>query len=328
MNYFSFSIRLFVFVFSILLAHPMVAQKKKQSLKILVISDLNDSYGSTTYSTEVHDMMGKLQEIKPDLILCGGDMVAGQKASLTTENLQAMWAGFEASVLNPIDALQIPFGFTVGNHDASPSYLKDRAAASAFWTTNKLKTRLQFVDDGHYPYYFSYVQDNLFFISWDASSALITEDIKIWMKKQLASKQAIKARGRIVLGHLPLYALVEAKNKQGEVLNEADQTLAFLKQNNVDMYISGHQHVYYPANKEKVTLLHSGCLGGGPRPLLGHSAPPQKAYALIELPRKGKFNQAVITGFNTNQHETISLDSLPASVTGFNGTVNRIDQRQ
>jgi len=296
-------------------------ESKNEKLKILLISDLNDSYGSVGYSKDVHDVVQKVKEIKPDLILCGGDMVAGQKRTLTRSRIDSMWTGFDEAVLGPIAALGVPFGFTMGNHDASPSFLLDRAASFDFWEANKEKTNLTYVDDSHYPYYFSYIKNNVFFMSWDASSSVIPEEVKSWMKQQLDSPLAKNTRARIVLGHLPLYAIVESKNKRGEVLEEADETLDFLKANKVDMYISGHQHAYYPATKEKVTLLHAGCLGGGPRKIMGHDAEASKAYAILELPKKKGVDKMRITGYEPVSHRHILMESLPDSVSGFNGVV-------
>lgn len=319
----------FLLISCFLLLHSGNAQsyKKQQRnkvLKILLISDLNDSYGSVTYSREVHELISKVSDINPDIILCGGDMVAGQSASLTPQRLKEMWAGFDSSVLTPISKLNIPFGFTVGNHDASPGFKNDREAASEFWAKNLHKTNLQFIDNNHYPYYFSYIQHNIFFISWDASSAVITEEIKNWMKQQLTSPIAQKARASIVLGHLPLYAIVAAKNKPGEVLNEADSLLDFFIRQKVDMYISGHQHVYYPASKNNFPLLHSGCLGGGPRQLLGHQAEPTKAYTIIEIPNKRGLKKAIINGYTANGNSIIEIESLPEFVEGFNGRTERL----
>lgn len=311
----------FGLLFNSCMTQRIPAESKNDNLKILLISDLNDSYGSVGYSKEVHEVVNRVKDINPDIILCGGDMVAGQKASLTASRLDSMWLAFDQSVLTPISQLGIPFGFTMGNHDASPSYHLDRAAASSFWKVNKHKANLTYVDDTHFPYYFSYIKNNVFFISWDASSSVIPAEVKSWMKEQLATPVANKSRARIVLGHLPLYAIVAAKNKKGEVLNEADETLAFLKENSVDMYISGHQHAYYPATKEQITLLHAGCLGGGPREILGHTAKASKAYAILELPKRKSIADIQITGFEPASHRHILLESLPDSVSGFNGRV-------
>lgn len=325
MKNFIYCLVLLLFFNQLLVAQSLKEEVKNKALKVLVISDLNDSYGSVAYSKEVHEVVQKIAEIKPDLILCGGDMVAGQKASLTVANLEEMWRSFDQSVLSPIHDLGIPFGFTMGNHDASPNYHNDRQVASAFWKENQSKVNLTFVDSTYFPYYFSYIRNNVFFISWDASSAHIPAEVKVWMKQQLDAPIAQNARGRIVLGHLPLYAIVQSKNKKGEVLNEADETLAFLKENQVDMYISGHQHAYYPASKETVTLLNCGCIGGGPRKILGHDHDPYKAYAILEIPKRKGIKKIKIKGIKAATHEHVDVKSLPKSVTGFNGTIQRID---
>lgn len=299
-------------------------ERRDKALKIMVISDLNDSYGSVTYSKEVAAAIRKIKDIKPDIIVCGGDMVAGQKASLTEAQLNAMWDGFNRNVLKPIDSLKIPFGFTMGNHDASPNYLKDRHAAKQFWDNHIASTNLTFVDRTHYPFYFSYIKNNVFFISWDASSATIQPEVLDWMQGQLHSEEAKSARLRVLLGHLPLYAIVADKNKAGEVIADADRTLEFFREHGVDVYISGHQHAYFPAHKNGVQLFNSGCLGGGPRPILGHDEAPKKAYAIIEVPVNPP-GQFTFNGYVPGTDSLIKLQGLPDSVQGFNGSINRID---
>lgn len=300
------------------------AETKNKPLKILLISDLNASYGSLTYSDDVPAVLKEIDKIKPDIILCAGDMVAGQKTTLTEQNIKEMWQSFKTVVFNPIKGKNIPFGFTLGNHDGSPNFLKDRAIASQFWNNEKSATKLTFVDSEHYPFYFSYLKNNVFFISWDASGAKIKPELYAWMKEQTSLKVAKKARMRILLGHLPLYAIVAAKNKPGEVNANPDSALAFFKAHQIDMYISGHQHAYYPATKNGVLLLNSGCIGDGPRPILGHQELAQKAYTVIDIPVKKPLTFTQKT-FKPLTNEEISIQSLPDSVIGFNGTIYRKD---
>ncbi|MES2651807.1 MAG: metallophosphoesterase [Bacteroidota bacterium] len=302
-------------------------ETKNKSLKILLISDLNASYGSLTYSGDVSAVIGEIGKIKPDLILCGGDMVAGQKASLTEQNIKEMWQSFKTIVFDPINKAKIPFGFTVGNHDASPSFLKDRAIAEQFWKGEQQATHLTFVDAEHYPFYFSYLKNNVFFISWDASGAKIKPELYQWMKEQTNLPVAKNARMRILLGHLPLYAIVAAKNKPGEVNSEPDSALAFFKTHQIDMYISGHQHAYYPASKNGVQLLNSGCIGDGPRPILGHTELAKKAYTILEIPVKKPLNFKQ-KSFIPITNDEIDLKSLPDSVIGFNGIIHRTDLKR
>ena len=80
-------------------------ETKDKPLKILLISDLNAAYGSLTYSEDVPAVISEIRRIKPDIILCGGDMVAGQKSSLTEQNIKEMWQSFKKVVFNPITNL-------------------------------------------------------------------------------------------------------------------------------------------------------------------------------------------------------------------------------
>lgn len=295
-------------------------------LKIVVISDLNASYGETQYPEDVPFVISQLDSIKPDLILCAGDMVAGQKASLTEQNLLDMWASFKQTVLDPIKKLQIPFAFTVGNHDASPSFALDRSLAKVFWQQNAAATHLTFVDSSHFPFYYSYIKHNVFFMSWDAAGAHIPTNVYHWMQQQLSSTTAKNARLRILLGHLPLYPIVESKNKKGEVVSASDSTLHFFKTHGIDVYISGHQHAYYPAKKEGILLFNAGAIGNGPRPIMGHSAEAKKAYSILYIPVKGAKNFTHQTYMPFTQSE-ISMQSLPDSVIGYNGVLKRQDKQ-
>lgn len=290
--------------------------------RIAVISDLNSSYGSVTYNKYISRVIGELALLKPDIILCGGDMVAGQKASLTEDNIVNMWKGFKDSVLDPIGQLNIPFGFTLGNHDASPSFYTDRRLANQFWKENVAATKLDFVDSSHYPFYFSYVKENIFFMSWDAAASRVPAEVYSWMKTQLAQSTAVNARLRILIGHLPLYPIVDSKNKPGEVNAAADSSQAFFLENGIDLYISGHQHAFYPANKNGLSLLNAGAIGEGERKIMGHTENARKAYTIIEVPVISP-KLFTYTTYDPVAGLLIDPGSLPDSVKGFNGTIIR-----
>ncbi|MEL7522266.1 MAG: metallophosphoesterase, partial [Cyanobacteria bacterium J06553_1] len=91
----------------------------RQDFRIVVISDLNSQYGSTEYEPEVTQAISLIPQWQPDLVLCGGDMIAGQKTSLTKSEIESMWGAFDTQVAAPLRSQQIPFGFTIGNHDGS-----------------------------------------------------------------------------------------------------------------------------------------------------------------------------------------------------------------
>ena len=97
---------------------------KRARLRIGAISDLNSSYGSTSYIESVHKGIRQLIALQPDLIVCAGDMVAGQKRGLTDDQLDAMWSGFNESIVQPLQIERIPLLPALGNHDASPDFLQ------------------------------------------------------------------------------------------------------------------------------------------------------------------------------------------------------------
>lgn len=291
----------------------------KKTIKIAVISDLNSSYGATNYHPDVYAALKEIDSIKPDLILCGGDMIAGQKASITAQQTQAMWKSFDDNILKPVQQMKVPFGFTVGNHDASPSYQQDRKLAQEFWLDKQQHLGLKYVESSHFPFYYSYQQNGIFFISWDAAGAKVDQKVFDWMKKQLQSSAAKKAKLRILLGHLPLYAIVASKNKIGEVLVDNENTVNFFERNGIDLYISGHQHAYYPSFNRKLRLLNAGCIGEGPRPLIGDHRPAKRAYTIIEIPTDNAKKFSYKTYIPNASGSTIELSNLPDSVIGFNG---------
>ena len=246
-------------------------------------------------------------------------MIAGQKTSITAEQTQAMWKSFDNDILKPIQQMQVPFGFTVGNHDASPSYQQDRKLAREFWLEKKKELGLQYVENSHFPFYYSFQQNGIFFISWDAAGSKVNQEVFDWMQEQLQSKPAKKAKLRILLGHLPLYAIVASKNKVGEVLADNENTANFFEKNGIDLYISGHQHAYYPTTRKKLRILNAGCAGEGPRPLLGDNRPANRAYTIIEVPVSEAKQFSYKTYVPNTDGKTIELSHLPDSVVGFNG---------
>ena len=85
----------------------------------MAISDLNSAYGSTDYEPEIDKGINLLPFWQPDMVVCSGDMIAGQKKTLTESQIKAMWAAFDNHIAAPLRQANIPFGFTIGNHDAS-----------------------------------------------------------------------------------------------------------------------------------------------------------------------------------------------------------------
>lgn len=304
---------------------------QRGDVRLVVISDLNSSYGSTTYRTEVEAAVQILSAWKPDLVVCGGDMVAGQSLSLTRPEVQAMWAGFDQRVFAPIRSQNLPFAFTLGNHDASSQldlegrfvYTTDREVAQAFWTQPQRQLGIEFIDRAKFPFYYSFEANQIFYLVWDASSARVPPEQIAWAERSLASDRAQQAPMRIVLGHLPFYAVSQGRDRAGEILNRADELRSLLERYNVHTYICGHHHAYFPGRVGKLEMLHCGALGSGPRTWLESTAAAIQTLTVVDIDLGSK--TTTYTTYDMSTQEVLPQTQLPRILVGPNGMVVRRD---
>ncbi|WP_287129849.1 metallophosphoesterase [Candidatus Cyanaurora vandensis] len=303
----------------------------RQDVRVVVISDLNSQYGATDYESQVKRAIALIPTWQPDLVLCSGDMIAGQDSSLSTQQIRAMWAGFDRHIAQPLRQAGLPFGFTLGNHDSSSyqtrtgsyPYQRDRAEAIRYWQGQDPK--LNFVDRTGFPFYYTFQQQGVFYLVWDASSAQIPSTQLTWAKRSLASPTAKTAKMRVVIGHLPLYAVAKGRDKPGEVLADAEQLRGLLEQYRVHTYISGHQHSYYPGHRGQLQLLQTSALGSGPRPLI--SGPPQRRNTLTVVDLDLKKSTTTYTTYDLKTMTVIDPTTLPRFLVGPRGLVLRRDVR-
>ncbi|NET09922.1 MAG: metallophosphoesterase, partial [Symploca sp. SIO2B6] len=258
--------------------------------------------------------------------------VAGQNPTLTDAELDAMWSAFEDHVAPPLRQANLPYGFTIGNHDASGAkggtgeflFERERIAASTYWNDPAHSPGIEFVDRNDFPFYYTFKTNDIFFLAWDGSSFKIPPEKLDWVEQALASPEAQSAKMRVLLGHLPLYAVAVSRDKPGEVLADADELREMLERHQVHTYISGHQHAYYPAHKGDLQLLHTGILGSGPRPYVGSQVPSQKALTVMDI----NFDDPDLTTYTTYDMQTLALiemETLPRFINGHNGRVLRRD---
>jgi len=301
-------------------------------VRFVVISDLNDYYGATTYPQEVDKGVKLIPFWNPDMVLCSGDMVAGQDPTLTDVRLREMWAAFDKQVAAPIRQMKLPYGFTVGNHDSSSAlgvsgkflFERERTATAEYWKDPAHSPGVSFIDKFEFPFYYTYEFKDIFFLVWDGSSSHIPKEKLAWVEKALSSKKAQSAKMRVLLGHLPLYSVAVGRDQAGDVMDNADQLRAMLEKYKVHTYISGHHHTYYPAHRGKMQFLHMGILGSGPRPFIDGTLPPRKSITVLDV----KFDSPDLTTYTTYDMQTLQVienKELPRYVAGVNGLLMRRD---
>jgi hypothetical protein len=288
-------------------------------LRVIVLSDLNDGYGSTTYSTPVHDAVAAIALRAPDLVLSTGDMVAGQQAGL---DYPAMWAGFHAAVSDELAAAGLPFAVTPGNHDASgyPAFAGERELFVAEWTDRK--PTLEFVDDSGYPLRYSFTAGAALFVALDSTTVGALDAAQMqWLDGQLGASDAPT---KIVFGHVPLVPF--AVGREEEIIGDPALE-AMLEQHGVTMFISGHHHAYYPGRRGTLRHVSMACLGSGPRPLIGTETTSPRAMLELEIDELGTIT--VLEALSGPAFDTpIPRTDLPASLSYGPWTVTRDDLAQ
>jgi 3',5'-cyclic AMP phosphodiesterase CpdA len=317
---------------AILNESPRLFNPPRGDVRIVVISDLNSAYGSTEYEPEVDKGIALVPLWNPDLVLCSGDMVAGQDRSLTDDRIRAMWAAFDEHVTAPLRQKGTPYGFTMGNHDASGAlgadgtfiFQRERDLAVEYWHNPAHDPGIQFIDRFEFPFYYTFEQDGVFFMAWDGSASRIPPAKMAWVEQALASEAAQSAKMRILVSHLPLYGVATGRDKPSEVMDDADALREMLERYNVHTYVSGHHHAYYPGHKGNLQLLHTGILGSGPRPLVNSDLPPRKTITVLDI-TFGSLPKTTYTTFDVQTLAPIHFDELPRFLAGHNGMVLRQD---
>lgn len=285
-------------------------------VRVVVISDLNDSYGSTTYSAPVHDAVTAIVALAPDLVFSTGDMVAGQQAGL---DYDAMWAGFHAAVSDELALAGLPFAVTAGNHDASgyPAFAGEREIFVTQWLARK--PALDFVDDTDYPLRYSFTAGAALFVALDSTTiGALGADQMEWLAGQLAQSDAPT---KIVYGHVPLVPF--AVDRETEIIG--DPALEeLLEAHGVAMFVSGHHHVYYPGRRGSIRHVSMACLGSGPRAWIGTDTTSPRAMLVFEIDADGNIVGLDALGGATFD-TPIARTDLPESITYGRWTVMRDD---
>lgn len=311
--------------------HIKAIEFSLEPITIAIISDLNSQYGATEYEPEVKRAISLITEQwQPDLVLGGGDAIAGQKQSLTEAQIKAMWQAFDNIIALPLRKAKIPYAFTIGNHDGSGAiknqqfvFAQERNLAATYWNDPQHNSGIDFVDRANFPFYYTFQQKNIFYLVWDASTNIIDAQQLAWIEQSLNSKMAQQAAIRIAIGHLPLYAVTEAKNKPGEYLAEAEKLRSLLSKYRVHTYISGHHHAYYPGKKGLLQLLHAGALGQGARQLIGSELLPRQTVTLMKINPISQIT--AYTTYDLKTLATIKNSELPRFIVSQNGLILRND---
>jgi len=300
----------------------LLAPGAQAIVRVAVISDLNGSYGSAGYEAAVSRSIARLVELRPDLIISTGDMVAGQRLHplLSRPVIEAMWQGFHAAVTDPIRRARIPFAVTPGNHDASSGrrFALEREIYREQWGPRR--PPLDFIDAAAYPFRYAFRVGDVLFASLDATHVgHLSRAEKQWLRSLLQGPGK-RFRHRVVFSHIPVWPF--SVGRENEILGDAELE-AILREGRVDLHLSGHHHAYYPGFKDGVRYVSQGCLGAAPRPLLGAAGHSERSITVIDFEESGTVRVEAYGGAGYRQ--PIARSELPPRIESRWATLVRDD---
>lgn len=295
---------------------------ERGATRVVVLSDFNESYGSVRYSTHVDAAVARTIELKPDLVVNTGDMVAGQRVSPLLERgeIEAMWRSFHGRVSAPLADAGLALAVTPGNHDASSGkrFHLEREIYREQWLERK--PQLAFVDASGYPFRYAFRVGDVLFISLDATHVGHLAREEKDRLRDLLEREGRGVRHRVVFSHIPLWPF--SVGRENEILGDAELE-AILREGRVDLYLSGHHHAYYSGYKDGVRYVSQGCLGAAPRPLLGERQPAARSITVIDFGADGTVRVAAYGGAGYLQ--PIVRSELPPRIESRWATIVRDD---
>jgi hypothetical protein len=291
------------------------------TVRIAVISDIHDSLGSTRYSSRVTSAVKRIVELEPDLVICTGGMIAGQKrvSRLTTRELNLMWASFNKTVLKPLNKAGIPMAIAPGSHDVSPaeSFEAEREAFDRQWRTRRPK--LDFIDRSDFPFQYAFsIGPALFVVVESTVPGPIPPATTDWVQKILVDHGSAHAH-RILVTHLGQWPV--SQGLEAEV--SADRELeAILQFHAVSAVLNGHNRAFFPGVREGVLHISQGNLGGGTRRLIGSDAATPHTFTVLEISAESiAFNALKAPTFAVE----VDIEQLPENIRSPEATLVRAD---
>ena len=299
----------------LLFSAPLAAQT------IAFISDLNGRYGSTSYDGRVTDAIDTIVKLQPGLVICGGDMVAGQKQpKLDRDRLEQMWRGFNQTVADPLRQAGIPLAVTAGNHDGSafPEFALERQQFELQWRGRV--PEIDILPGSEWPRRYAARISTVLLVAFDGTlPGRLTDTERLFVEKML-KQYGSSATATIVLSHLPMWPLT--RGREHEIIDDPD-LLALLHRSGVDVYASGHHHAFF-AGTDGAGMVHLGigALGGNARAFSGNGSRQPFSFALLTL-EDGEVSvtSRAAPGFQ----QQVTPSQMPITITGPLGTLRRVD---
>jgi hypothetical protein len=188
---------------------------------------------------------------------------------------------------------------------------------------------VEWLSQEDYPFFYSVRFGTTGIVVIDGSSASEVRRKRTWLENQLTALAAHPSIStRIVVGHLPLFAVARGRERPGEILADSRELYELFDRNKVDFYVSGHHHAFFPGRVPEWSRLHGtvqialGALGDGPRRLLGeHAVAPRQSLSFLDINEsmstmESRFSLKTLSPYSG---EVFSPFELPESLPSLDG---------
>ena len=288
---------------------------------IAFIADLNGRYGSTAYDPRIDTAIEAIVGLQPDLVICAGDMVAGQKQPrLDSDRLDSMWRAFNDTVADPLLRAGIPLAVTAGNHDGSafPEFALERERFEAQWGART--PELEMLPGSEWPRRYAARMGAVLVLAFDGTRPGRLPDDELQFIEGMLRQHGAAATATVVFSHLPMWPLTDGR--EHEILDDP-ALLALLHRYGVDVYASGHHHAFF-AGIDEAGMVHLGvgALGGNARTFSGKGSRQPFSFALLKL-EAGQIQ--IASRAAPEFREAVPDQQLPATVEGPLGVLRRLD---
>jgi len=288
---------------------------------IALISDLNGRYGSSSYDSRVTDAIETVIRLQPDLVICTGDMVAGQKQPrLDADWLDRMWRAFNLTVADPLGREGIPLLVTPGNHDGSsfPEFALERQRFDAQWDSRM--PELEILPGSEWPRRYAARMGTVLLLAFDGTRPGALPEAELNFIAQMLGTYGNTASMTVVFSHLPMWPLT--KGREHEILDDP-ALLSLLHERGVEVYVSGHHHAFF-AGVDDAGMVHIGigALGGNARAFSGEKQRQPYSFAILTVVDDAvDITSRAAPGFL----EPVPAAEIPATIIGPLGTLRRLD---
>ncbi|SEJ67243.1 Calcineurin-like phosphoesterase [Dyadobacter koreensis] len=239
-------------------------------------------------------------DIRPDLIVNGGDVVMGSK-NATLEKSEKEWAMYQKVISNENS---LPVYTCVGNHDI---LVKNETFHGFADGKHRAADKLELSRT-----YYSFDQNGWHFIVLDSVqekfdgrgyTAKLGEEQMDWLEKDL--RKTAEKIPVMIISHIPILSacvFLDGKNVKNEDWHVpggwmhtdcADLIALFSKHKNIKLAVSGHIHLQDQVVYNGITYCCNGAVCGNY--WFGKTQQTKAGYAVIDLFSDGSFNNNYIS---------------------------------